>query len=1333
MEQHLIENSLPTGYNGVQVKLGNSPINSSTGAISISIAEIFSIYIPPNQDCSPDWVDFKIVNVSGIEFTSQGVTGDAMDQLIYFKVHLCDFEKDGYLYLLSMRPSSDSDNVMILCYKNEVEDFAEDVKRCRHKVLQRKRSQPLMRSAPIKDIQANPTHYQSQQEKLDELERHREDILKVLESPAKNDSSITDPDEDPDESADERSQSVSKQEARGVAKAPGKEAVEVGSMGVGEKINNAGSGYSGDNFSLTSVTDRQETSKPNPATRTLAEIPGIIRGGAGMVPGLSPPILFASGGRLRDSSKVVLRSSSPSLRSSMQVQQVGKPLGGAADSGLELSDITDLADEGSQQKIPKQPDKETLAAKESNEHLGRNSGPVMPEVTKNRAGKLQGTGGKRTSKPQPEIPDAAEPSDGPLSGFIVTGKPAKSKANSKPNPRFSVPSAIMPLDIPRVEKSTEFKDHMKSYPQHPVLDRHFPGEVLPLKNLRSAESNNDPKGSTRSMMSTTAENPEDIHTPPNTYQTKNRAKEKHLDDSTPENKTNEVQSKLTAAPKARAITQKLGGAKLISSDDTSIWDLPDSEGSEKGKERSLKKGKGKSKATTEKELNTTKSKQPAKRKPLPRKRVYGKKSVTKPAPKPEKVTLDSGEEMKSMGEMELPVHAPKQKPKPQPKRQAAHTSVQKNEDGEIESTQKEKFAIHSLRLKKSNPKQKTAGGSVPPKLAVAQHNEDEEIKSAEKADLPVPVPMSKEMPPPGSKPGLAPNPVPAKHIGRGEKTKSAEDRRVPPQPPKPRAAQKINPTLVPTKRMAGQDSGDDGRGLEGGQEISTTKQPKPKSIKKVAPPPTLANHTAVYNSDPDSSSSSEYAGPASKRKKKKPTKGTVAGGNLPLPHPTIKKVPENSRKRPKVDLLLNTSGADEHSSWKPKTRLQAKLELITKSAGRKNVADLGQTRPFGPTKTIPGGGRSDKPPEISKGASSFRAPRMLQNTSSDANALSIVGDEHWRIQQSPSLNPETSVEIPIQHHAYDTRESGSGLRDHPPENLLESSVHSAPRATHELEVSKSNTAYLEEDNAIVIHSDHSDNTSDLEELESRMIPAEPSQETDKLSRTRARVIAHDDTPSTGPHDPVVTATEASHRLGSFSIEDRDIKDDYRLENEQTEEDASKNRPLVIGHENLTGENPAPIATINLGTTPTLPINDNNQISKHPSRASTPSQEGNQNILFPLVTPRRLARTPQVLQTNPEMLINDRLARKAQIISWNSEGPKNQGRTPFIDKNPMDFNNTIKWDGFSSDKESPLPRPERAPSFYVFASEDEDRIINRKNENLRLLTFRPARRATETVV
>ena len=151
--------------------------------MSISIGELFSIYIPPNSDGSCEWIDIKIINITKIEPIDEAVPGDLKRQLRYLKLHLSDFGDSGYLYLISMRPSSRFDSIMVSCYAEEVDDIVENVERCRGLMLPSKQGDVPHISA-VGGMLVNPEISQSQKEKEEELQKRRGYVLDAVNSPA---------------------------------------------------------------------------------------------------------------------------------------------------------------------------------------------------------------------------------------------------------------------------------------------------------------------------------------------------------------------------------------------------------------------------------------------------------------------------------------------------------------------------------------------------------------------------------------------------------------------------------------------------------------------------------------------------------------------------------------------------------------------------------------------------------------------------------------------------------------------------------------------------------------------------------------------------------------------------------------------------------------------------------------------------------------------------------------------------------------------------------------------------------------------------------------------
>ena len=151
--------------------------------MSISIGELFSIYIPPNSDGSCEWIDIKITNITKIEPIDEAVPGDLKGQLRYLKLHLSDSGDSGYLYLISMRPSSRFDSIMVSCYAEEADDIVENVERCRGLMLSSMQGNTPHISA-AGGMLVNPEITQSQKEKEEELQKRRGYVLDAVNSPA---------------------------------------------------------------------------------------------------------------------------------------------------------------------------------------------------------------------------------------------------------------------------------------------------------------------------------------------------------------------------------------------------------------------------------------------------------------------------------------------------------------------------------------------------------------------------------------------------------------------------------------------------------------------------------------------------------------------------------------------------------------------------------------------------------------------------------------------------------------------------------------------------------------------------------------------------------------------------------------------------------------------------------------------------------------------------------------------------------------------------------------------------------------------------------------------
>lgn len=181
----MYENSrFPVAFNAYQLQLGedNSQIYGR-GGVSISIGEIFSVYVPPSADGACEWLDLKVSNIWKIEPTNDIVPGDIRKHLKYLKLHLSDYEADGHLYLMSMRPLSAPVVIMIACHTDEADDIVENIERCRGMAVSRIQSGGFAHVSAVKGLSVNPEVTRSQQEKEKELKKRLGYVVDAVNSP----------------------------------------------------------------------------------------------------------------------------------------------------------------------------------------------------------------------------------------------------------------------------------------------------------------------------------------------------------------------------------------------------------------------------------------------------------------------------------------------------------------------------------------------------------------------------------------------------------------------------------------------------------------------------------------------------------------------------------------------------------------------------------------------------------------------------------------------------------------------------------------------------------------------------------------------------------------------------------------------------------------------------------------------------------------------------------------------------------------------------------------------------------------------------------------------
>lgn len=1201
--------------------------------MSIGIAEIFSIYIPPNRDHSPDWVDFKIVNISGVEFTSQGITGDAMKDLTYFKLHLCDYEEDGYLYLLSMRPSSDSDNVMILCDRNDAEDFAEGVERYRDEVLKRKSNRFSTSSAPVKDIQVNPGHHQSQQEKLKELERHRDDILKVLESPAKSNVSseaVTD--------TSENGGILGFQAGWRRLEKPREEVVAILDLTEEDEIND----HSLENFNRDSapslmISGQQSLSSPTtdkPVQRPT-EVPDIapkeIRG----APWPGPPIYNFAGGRLGKTSEAAPQSSPAHLRSSIRVQQTAQNFNTSIDSESELSDLTDV------------PDETEL------DFLFRGA-----PVEKRGSGKFAGSRVELTEKPEVFSSKAARRLD-----FSEKADPRAMELGYKLNKRETRPLAptttVKPPEITAMKNHPESKDIPIQRPQPGVSGAL--GSPLEVGAAGAAErGKRSPNHVVRNFLDVSI-----MKTPGQSKANFGGNNRPTIPRAIGFPDIPAMKSRLAVPSKPVARGAQVNVRHMKPADTPTIAKKPQSV---------VPKGVGQVDDLSMIESHVA-SKDGSKKKPRPavrtvvglfddvltppgtlqkgklKERLVGKQTESeKRAINVQTANIKSNPMLGSREKVMDP-----EKPK-----------LVSPEDTSIwELPESEHSEKHSEKEKKLPPKKK---GKAEPKKKQ-------------------PPPSKAKQPPKkrayGKKPITNPKMKSNEPISDSNKMESVEKHLSHVKAPVPKPRQKIAPKSAPAKRSVIQNS-------NGGK--FSTRGSKPKAVQKLVPAPVLAKDVAVEASEKAINTAEEYK-PAifdpgmdlklNTMPKPKP-KHTISDDseyddnsgeeqNLPALSPArIITARGVGGKNQNKDSGLLTGGrkperarvdseANTDNSWRPKTRLQAKMELVAKSADRKEVTAVSNTN------AIVRGTESSEElqsehedigyPEVN--------PRETPGISGNRGVQSAETRGHGRVGRSWSLNSEIIVKSHTNIHKRGVEALGA-------EPLIDEGLHSPERSILEIPAQP--------------------NTRGRKER------AEMRGPTDNYANSkykRARVVlseSESDLELTDAAGSVTPADAPKNYIGIFKPIVGQLKGKRKLysDTEMSDSPAIKNISLTTE----LAQTPAPAAAVDLEfSSPAF-------VDVHVNNSRPPFGKE----LSP-ATPRRLDGTPK---TPLPLLVDDRLVRKAQIISWNSEGPKNQGRMPAVDQsldNPVIPPN-------QTDSEY-LPKPGRILSIYVLASEDEDRIVRRK--------------------
>lgn len=1283
------------------MKLGsNNRINSELSAISISIAEIFSIYIPPNRDHSPDWVDFKIVNISRVEFTTQGVTDDAMKDLTYFKLHLRDYEGDGYLYLLSMRPSSDSNNVMILCDKTDAGDFAEDVERYRDEVLKRRSNNLSTSSAPVKDIQANPVRHQSQKEKLNELERHRDDILKVLDSPTKGNfnSTIT---TDPSSSGVLGSRVDGKKmlEERRKERVAGLDLVEVE-----HEINGPGSENFGRDSASFSMFPGQLESVSSAAAggpvQGLVEVPNISLEKVEETPDPSLSTLHFTRNLVDKTPKAVLQGSPGHLRPSIRVQQTAKKLNVPIDSDSELSDLTSVSD-GMELGLLFRDGKWT-SEKSAESRVESQNKPKEVAASLAFPGK-PGSGVveqryKLEKKPEPPVlATAVEPSVIPArlpkpSLFreitVMKDHPefkgtSKQQLQPKITDVFGAPAALH--KSPGVVNPAGVTEEPRRKPgpaiRSPLNGVSITGRTTQSKaNLRgnnqpTVPSTRPPGAPAKKAVVGLRDKAENKSTPAVPGKPATQANKRHTG------------SEDTPTKKPRPAVRSMAGL---------LDDVLTPPSTYEARQMAQHKGKlkerliGKSRESEKKTNNA----QTAKAKPNPASRSY------KTTAGPEKPSLVSPEDT-SIWDLPESEHSgkvkkipPKRKGKAEPKKQSPFSKVRQPPKKRAYGKKPVEEDLLHASAPIPKPKQK-----VPPKSAAAKRGAVRDNNGGK-----FPAWRSK----PKAVRKLAPASVPAKIVTvqeSDEEMNTAEEYKPPifnpsrDLKPRPKPNPKSALGSVPTGRVMAGDSEYEVINSEE-EQILPARSPKPPFLQRVSAP---AKRLAAQNTVGGKNQSVLLIkGRKLEQEKAARTKATPGSSRT-----VVKKAQEASKKHQKFDIFQETVESDADSSWRPKTRLQAKMELAAKSAGQK-VTEVGNKNARGK------GFRETESSEESQSeykdvSSPAVRPRKAPGTTGIPGWLSTGVNGPGTVRRSLSLSSEINVKTPKKTYeqAIEAKrvEALAGEKLHSLESQP-STTNRDKRTEGELGGVTSNHVSSEYWDVILAPSDHSESDSDLELMDIND------------SITLAEVPGN----YNGIDRPAMDQSKARNQFSS----DTEMPETPAIRDQDINEPVKEHRRRNVSSDGELTENLVPSVVMNLGASSlTLTEFSSNNSS---SRASSSERENSK--LFSPVTPRRLDKTLETPFANPTSLVDDHLARKAQIISWNSEGPKNQGRTPVVDQGPVHLDTPLIQEDSTNGRVP--PKFGRAPSLYVLASEDEDRIVRRKTRPGSFIA-RPTRRSTRTIV
>lgn len=836
---------------------------------------------------------------------------------------------------------------------------------------------------------------------------------------------------------------------------------------------------------------------------------------------------------------------------------------------------------------------------------------------------------------------------------------------------------MKPEDIPKTISQSIVSETVGSLHDTSVMEDH-----VVLKD--------DPKRKSRPAVRNLAGLLDDVLTPPGTYEAKQIAqkrgglKERLIGKNDGSGKKQDhaqtSTTKSNTVLKSHATTANLEKPELALLEDTSIWDLPESGNSEKEKSPP-KKGKGKDNTEPKKQMRAAKPpkvKQLSKQRLVPKKRVYEKKSGVNQKSGLNELILDSDEDIGSTEEVlpvQVPIHKIKRKSIPGPTT-AKRIVVQNMEDEGVVSTKGDGFLAHTSEQKNVR---KVAFALVPGTAT-------QEINSLEENTLPAP---QLNKPGPNSKAVSAS--VPAKHTVTMENEDggigSWEERNLHAPIPKRNIALKVVPTSAPVKRAASQEIVSEG-------------------------------------------DNSKDLGPLVKRKKLEQANSVRVKATLWHPRPRASKVPATSKKHPKVDIFQNTSEADEDSPWRPKTRLQAKMELAAKSRNQKKVMKVGHRKVKEAAEVSQGpesSGISSDGPNYK--TSSVLRTEKAQEASGIAGAPYVEIDSLRSVGQSQSLSSEISVETQTETKKQGVKGKQTGV--------VTKTKSYAPKKPAPEPNTTSNYINSGYDTTTAL-GNSTDSNKELRPMD-LTDPISLLQKDRGLNKSlgyKRRVISDED-PGTSANSP-----ENSDTIGRTALDQpgarlqlgthRRALDGPMIDDQDIKEHLIQSMPLTA-EKRLAGD-PTPVTAESFeGLSPSLTSFNASHLLGDSSRASTPFGEESLELLLPQVTPRRLDKTPKTPLANPYTLIDDRLARKTQIISWNSEGAKNQGQTPVADQNLVRSKGLSRQTEYLADDETLLPKSEYALSLYVLAGDDEDQVVRRKKWGSSPFISRPARKNTGAIV